>query len=1393
MSAGYFRRLVILLIAFALPMVMVVAIGGPGAAASIAAHSAANGSHAAAATQGRRSGGAVGTSAQAKPASGKASGHSIDGVHIADITLRLSENGHRLTATIRPTTTTRHASLRFMITANGHVTRTPSVRLGTLRPGKTRQESAAIAPPGTGRTGLQAVLDAAGGLHQTAFLAAEAKDGGYATATNFDGLADAALNRDLATHRITKKQYRTRYHRQHGVPGFTRSKLRIRKRVQPSSAATPGADTTATVKGTVTYHDRDGTARPVRHAWVAVEEVQTAGIVAHGRTADDGSFSLTFQPDGCYTTAYEILVRSDDGYGVVADNIDGVLPYEVMSTSTFKPCAQETLLGTDVDIPKTNTRGKAFALLDALDTVGSYYAGIRESGWPASLTVRYPGTNEVTSASGDHPITVPGNSVQCDTGACPEEAFDWDALAHESGHVVAMSAGFSAGVDTSGGHYVCANAWKQEETSKSDAIGLAWEEGWPTFYGLSVLQASNIPSGIPDVKDGDYIDHGGVLGHDFSYSLDDDGAAYGSLHCKPTGDDSEMAVQRALWEFHDSSADAYSGGLGWPLSRFLSRFESSKPKTFTAAYNALIQGDGSAAIEKTRKTLTVLGFAPKVVRASAGPNAAGASVSWNKGGDSGVISESKPNGTPHPNNKFTVQFVDSDSGSVIVQDTTSHTGYTATSAEQNEIATHAHVAVDVLGEQTDSPTSGPFGSASKALVHWSATPDSGLDSMWNSYGNNATCADWSGGDATNSVTLPDGERAWFFSDSYLGSPAARKTIWYSSAIHNSIVMQSGGNLTKTITGGNTCQEKNLKLDFWDRYAKTPANAPDAGGFYWTGDQHLVGSNVVKFYYHGYPTTTADGGHSFAIDYPAVASIPASSLESKKALTITPQKFTCGPSGIIWGTAIVKWNDALYVYGWRSTGTASSNLYLAKTTAANLANPSTWQVFDGTDGSTASWLGCSAGEAEPLPINDTTTGFSVSSINGALWLVQFDYTNGQLNAEGAIGAHPASKPWGFTDTSVPLYYPPTGYVAYPYYYQDYEARIQPGLGGSGHVVLSYNVNTVSVDTGCVSANVHDASIYRPRFVDIPTTAFNTAAAVAAPATRVPAAAGGQVTTVAGHTIHVGGFRGRWPLFGPEAASAARTGRIRRGGADRSRSVSPAASGGIDGSTDWFKRQLGGGCPTIPKPGTPVDSIDPDGTVNLGWLSSGTDVWYYVYFCDETTDSCTAQGTTAPWTEAWSTPDGNLWSPEPDAPITPATTASTDGYNASGDTFVIYVQAFGAGNSNEKKNSSDISIVDTIQPPAQVTGLSVTTSPGPTGTIYNLSWDQVTYPSTAVYYSVRYCDTTAMTCGSLDPTQWPSNGMQLGRTAAMSAPAGDKMKFCVQASNLGGQGPCSSVVS
>ena len=155
----------------------------------------------------------------------------------------------------------------------------------------------------------------------------------------------------------------------------------------------------------------------------------------------------------------------------------------------------------------------------------------------------------------------------------------------------------------------------------------------------------------------------------------------------------------------------------------------------------------------------------------------------------------------------------------------------------------------------------------------------------------------------------------------------------------------------------------------------------------------------------------------------------------------------------------------------------------------------------------------------------------------------------------------------------------------------------------------------------------------------------------------------------------------------------------------------------------------------------------------------------------------------------TPNGPLWAITPGAVIQPVTASSAGTTDTSGHTFAIYVNSFGAANAGGGGNSPATSQQVVVQPPDAPTGLTTTTSAGASGTtVYNLSWNQVTYPSTSVYYIVMYCDFTTMPCTSVTTT-WAAEPPQLGTTAQLSFPAADNVGFCVEAENLGGISACS----
>lgn len=655
----------------------------------------------------------------------------------------------------------------------------------------------------------------------------------------------------------------------------------------------------------------------------------------------------------------------------------------------------------------------------------------------------------------------------------------------------------------------------------------------------------------------------------------------------------------------------------------------------------------------------------------------------------------------------------------------------------------------------------------------SVAPASSLQNQFNNYSNGAACADWSGGDATNSVGLPDGQRAWFFSDSYLGAPADRKTFFYTSNVHNSVVVQNGTAM-RTITGGNTCQEHNTSISFYDRYAQNITDAPDAnlGGFYWTGDQQLVGSNVVKFYYHGYPYA-----NSFVNDYAAVASIPASSLESNATLKVTPTRLSCAAGGppALWGTMTLDWTGKDgYYYIYATSSTTPHQLYLARASASNLTNFAAWQFFTAanSDG-TATWS-AACDQAQPLPIGYATGG-SVNYINGAVWLIQDDYVAGSLTA-GTIAGHPSDTPWGFTARHVDLYTPPEGHYDYPYYYLIYEPRIQQGLSadGTSNIVLSYNVNTAGVDTGCASASTYDAGAYRPRFVEIPPSWFNT---YDAPQGLLGPNA--IKANVAGSHDGQTSMDGRTPLHNPTRAPEASP--VLPG---NQRATTTAT--GIGGITDWFEH-FGQPCPTIAPPNPLTVAAQPSGAANLAWKNMGTDVWYYVYQCDDTAGTCATTSSCSSNTGGFTVQFGGLWLTITSVGTQAVTSASNQGHH-----FVYYVCSSGAQNPNPIGTAgnggatSHVAATVTVAAPRAPTNVKASRS----GATFTVSWTQVTYPSTSVIYTPYYRDITAGWPTTFVLGAQPVSGVTSERFTVPNA--SDKYEIYVQASNIGGNSPVSNKV-
>jgi hypothetical protein len=502
-----------------------------------------------------------------------------------------------------------------------------------------------------------------------------------------------------------------------------------------------------------------------------------------------------------------------------------------------------------------------------------------------------------------------------------------------------------------------------------------------------------------------------------------------------------------------------------------------------------------------------------------------------------------------------------------------------------------------------------------------AGPNNALNAMWARHadrsGYAAMCDDWSGGDGTQSVLLPNGRRAWFFSDTYLGDGRLRPSF-DKSILRNSIVIQRGLDpataTLDTVTGGNTCRERDNSLPLADRYAHSPVRSnvsgPDIGGeYYWSATGKVLGDNVVWFYLKG---------NGFAFKNSSMVVIPTRQLGggvvNAVPMDLPAHSFHGVDNPIVWGSSLVDDPDGYtYVYGWAVVdANHNKKPFLARVPRPSLTNFGAWRFYTG--GGRWSAEGGAAGQARVVPLDTPFTDpmYSVVTLNGRHWLVTLDPVSRR------IVAYPSTTPWGFSTARVDLYSPPERLQQSPDFKLIYDLHVHAGLSRDDNtLVVSYNVNSTGVNIGCRPEIEYEPQLYRARFVNIAKAAFNPAAASA----KAPAGAG-ALAAAPGRAAASDARGGRGTRVPSPAALAAvkapstppaeatakvtATAKARAAAEDRGYYNSWSFQRDIDRQNNHV------GCPYLPAPtGLTSRVVNSWGWIELNWQAIGPDVGYKIY--------------------------------------------------------------------------------------------------------------------------------------------------------------------------------------
>jgi hypothetical protein len=359
----------------------------------------------------------------------------------------------------------------------------------------------------------------------------------------------------------------------------------------------------------------------------------------------------------------------------------------------------------------------------------------------------------------------------------------------------------------------------------------------------------------------------------------------------------------------------------------------------------------------------------------------------------------------------------------------------------------------------------------RTVASWSA--DHRLTAEFARYGDDATRTDdWTGGDGTHSVRLPDGRVLWLFSDTYLGrvnpppNPVGESYAWRDTTaplVRNSAVVMDGDGRLETTLAAPLFPDPGPNQWRWPVAARVEPRSPGSSEqvvrvLLW------VRTAGASPWIYGVPTATE------------VATLTLPGLRLESVVKVLDQQLVPDPSRrVLFGTTLVEEDGWTYVFGGDDGQAASrpaSQAYVARVPRGRLGEPGAWQYWNGS-----AWRAW----ARPRPVlgdgRRTGVGSAFSVVRHGGTYVLFTM------AAGTKGLTTVTSYWSCSPTG-PWHGPakdlaaelPQGQVA------AYNPQAHPALGGDGRLVLSYDVNWLE-PAGASAQLSRNVSLYRPRFVTL----------------------------------------------------------------------------------------------------------------------------------------------------------------------------------------------------------------------------------------------------------------------------------------------------------------------
>ena len=430
------------------------------------------------------------------------------------------------------------------------------------------------------------------------------------------------------------------------------------------------------VTGTALWTDSAGGTHPVPGAPVQIWDENT--------TTDQLVTTVTTDAAGGYSAAIDNIDEpGQGGRDIYVRVLAAGSGFEILDRFIESPVTDDAVTGTNLEINfvtnQVDENNTAFSLQNAMVVAVAYIANVRGSAFP-SIGIVFP------SAGGSF---YDGSVLQVDGG----DRWDWDVMLHEYGHYVADQINIEA---NPGGSHSSEDNLSDSRGSKSIGIPLAWGEGWPTYFAVSLLRESGTASlNIPNIGDTKYQDTE-------DQEITDDLETGGRL-----GEDNEFTNMSILWDLYDSDVDGVDDvALGtkaiWDL------LDDNDPTTLSAAYGLFAPGVSDA----SNGANCIFG------QYNVSPQLDGPAVSTlPTGSASPLFTWQTGNGGTHPNDSFVVEYRSTAGNLLFTSAPQAATSYTATAGDWESIRVSSGGTLDVtvVGLQTDAPATGPYRSCARRL------------------------------------------------------------------------------------------------------------------------------------------------------------------------------------------------------------------------------------------------------------------------------------------------------------------------------------------------------------------------------------------------------------------------------------------------------------------------------------------------------------------------------------------------------------------------------------------------------------------------------------------------------------------------------------------------------